>query len=333
MRWKKGNIVGFLSVHLIAALAFFPWFFSWTGVALLVTGIFVFGGLGINLCYHRLLTHRSFSCPLWLERGLVILATCSAQDSPPHWVAVHRRHHQFADEDQDPHSPLKSFFWAHMGWLLVKKEGMGRRALIERYAKDIARDPFYAWIERRSNWMKIALLMWLGFFMIGFASVSLAGESLPDATRFSLSLLIWGGALRTVFVWHTTWSVNSLTHVWGYRNYNTPDASRNNALVALLAFGEGWHNNHHADSRAAPHGHKWWEFDATWLAIRLLMLLGLAKNVALPSPVLAAKFNPSGQQHTARAAEFGKDRDFERARNHEPTVLTQLPDRANDMIK
>jgi fatty-acid desaturase len=296
MRWKKDNVIGFLFVHLIAALAFFPWFFSWTGVALFIAGIFIFGGLGINLCYHRLLTHRSFLCPLWLEHGLATLATCSVQDSPPHWVAVHRRHHQFADEDQDPHSPLKSFLWAHMGWLLVKREDMGRRSLIERYAKDIARDPFYAWIERRSNWIKIALLSWLGFFAVGFAIVLLAGGKLPDAIQFGLSLFIWGGVLRTVFVWHTTWSVNSVTHVWGYRNYSTPDASRNNALVALLAFGEGWHNNHHADSRSARHGHRWWEFDPTWLAIRLLILLGLAKNVALPSPVLRRKVNPSGRR-------------------------------------
>jgi fatty-acid desaturase len=288
--WKKDEIAGFLVVHSMAALAVFPWFFSWTGVAVFAAGVVVFGALGINLCYHRLLTHRSFSCPLWLEHGLAILAACAVQDSPPHWVAVHRRHHQFADEAQDPHSPLKSFFWAHMGWLLVKKEDMTRAALIERYAKDILRDPLYAWIERRNNWLWIALLVWLGLFAAGFAFVLLAGGGGADAMRFGLSLAIWGGALRTVFVWHTTWSVNSVSHVWGYRNYTTPDASRNNTLVALLAFGEGWHNNHHADSRSARHGHKWWELDPTWLAIRLLMLLGLAKNVALPSPALAAKF-------------------------------------------
>jgi fatty-acid desaturase len=114
---------------------------------------------------------------------------------------------------------------------------------------------------------------------------------LLDAVQFGLSLLVWGAVLRTVVVWHLTWSVNSVTHIWGYRNYETPDVSRNNPIVALLSSGEGWHNNHHADSRSARHGHKWWEFDLTWLVIRVLMLLGLAKNVALPSPTLAAKYN------------------------------------------
>ena len=183
-----------------------------------------------------------------------------------------------------------------MGWLLVKKDDMSRRPLIERYAKDIIRDPYYSWLERRNNWVRVALLSWLVFFIAGFAFVMLTGGALPDAMRFGFSLVIWGGALRTVLVWHLTWSVNSVTHVWGYRNYNTPDVSRNNALIALLTSGEGWHNNHHADSRSARHGHNWWEIDVTWLLIRLLMLLGLAKNVALPSPILAQKFNGSAPQ-------------------------------------
>ena len=121
-----------------------------------------------------------------------------------------------------------------------------------------------------------------------------AGGTLGEAAQFGLSLLVWGVVLRTVVVWHITWSVNSVTHVWGYRNYETPDDSRNNWLVAFLPSGEGWHNNHHADPRSARHGHEWWEFDLTWLTIRLLMVLGLAKNVALPSPMLAAKFNSAG---------------------------------------
>ena len=143
MKWKRDNVAGFLLVHLMAALAAVPWFFSWTGLLLFAAGLFLFGMCGINLGYHRLLTHRSLSCPLWLERTLATLAVCAVQDSPPHWIAVHRRHHQFADEAHDPHSPLASFLWAHMGWLLVKKDDMARRPLIERYAKDIVRDPYY----------------------------------------------------------------------------------------------------------------------------------------------------------------------------------------------
>ena len=302
MKLKKDNLYGFLTIHLLAGLAVFPWFFSWTGLVLFVAGLFVFGMLGINLCFHRLLTHRSFSCPLWLEHALATLAVFSVQDSPPHWVAAHRKHHQFADEEYDPHSPLAGFFWAHMGWLLVRVEDMKRGPLIERYAKDIIRDPYYAWLERRNNWIRVALLSWLGFFAAGFAVVALSGRSLAEAAQFGLSLLVWGAALRTVVVWHITWLVNSATHVWGYRNYNTPDVSRNNMLIALLTSGEGWHNNHHADSRSARHGHKWWELDLTWLTIRLLMLLGLAKNVALPSPILADKFNAAGPRSASGSA-------------------------------
>jgi fatty-acid desaturase len=286
-KWMKANIYGFAIIHLLAALAFVPWFFSWTGVILLISGCYIFGVLGINVCFHRLLTHRSFSCPRWLEYAGAILAVCSVQDSPAHWVALHRRHHQFADEEQDPHSPLRSFFWAHMGWLLVKIDD---GPLIERYAKDIMRDPFYRWLDRRNNWLVVALVSWLAYFTVGFVSAALSGASLPDSAQFGASVLVWGAILRTVVVWHLTWSVNSVTHVWGYRNYETPDVSRNNAFIAILVSGEGWHNNHHADQRSARHGHKWWEIDLTWLVIRLLMALGLAKNVALPSPTLEAKF-------------------------------------------
>ena len=158
------------------------------------------------------------------------------------------------------------------------------------------RDPFYAWLERRHNWLKVAFLSWIAYFIAGFAYVAFSGGTLSEATQFGLSIFIWGAVLRTVVVWHITWSINSVTHVWGYRNYETPDVSRNNSLIALLASGEGWHNNHHADPRSARHGHTRWEIDTTWMIIRLLMLLGLAKKVALPSPVLARKFSGAGRQ-------------------------------------
>jgi fatty-acid desaturase len=302
MRRKYGEAGAFLVCHVLAALAFFPWFFSWTGVVLLVAGCYFFGAIGINLCYHRLITHRSFSCPLWLEHAFAVIAVCSVQDSPAHWAAVHRRHHHFADDEGDPHSPIAGFVWAHMGWLLVKTDDMKRRPLMERYAKDVLRDPFYAWLEHHNNWLKIGVLSWIAYFAAGFCIAALADESTPDALQFGASLFVWGAVLRTVVVWHLTWSVNSVTHIWGYRNYDTPDHSRNNVIVALLVSGEGWHNNHHADPSSARQGHKWWELDLVWLVIRLLMLLGLAKDVALPSPQLAAVFSTRAAAANAAAA-------------------------------
>jgi stearoyl-CoA desaturase (delta-9 desaturase) len=299
---RSDAVLGFLLCHAVAALAFIPWFFSWTGVILLLAGFIVFGVFGINIGYHRLLTHRSFSCPRWVERTLVILGVCSLEFGPAFWTAIHRRHHHHSDDEHDPHSPLSGFFWAHFGWLLVRPADMKRLPLTERYAKDVLKDPLYAWLEQRKNWMKVGAICWASYFVAGAVAAALSGASMADAARFGLSLLVWGGALRTVLVWHTTWSVNSVTHVWGYRNYNTPDLSRNNAIVGFLAAGEGWHNNHHADPGSARHGHKWWEFDFSWLMIRLLMLVGLASNPALPSPHLSGGRRSRAQSRPTPAA-------------------------------
>ena len=291
MKLKTDALIGFVFCHLLAALALVPWFFSWTGVVLFAVGIYVFGILGINIGFHRLLTHRSFTCPLWLERTFAILGTCGLQFAPPYWVAVHRRHHHYTDEERDPHSPLRSFFWSHFGWLLVvRPHDMKPAVMTDRYARDILRDPLYAMLERRNNWIWLTLLSWAAFFAAGFLAAALSGNSAADAAQFGASLLVWGGALRTAVVWHTTWCVNSVTHIWGYRNYETPDDSRNNPIIGLIAGGEGWHNNHHADPASARHGHTWWEFDLSWLTIRALMMLGLATNVTLPSSDLAARF-------------------------------------------
>jgi fatty-acid desaturase len=273
----------FFLVHLIAALALMPWFFSWTGVALFLTSLYVFGVFGVDIGYHRLLTHRSFACPLWLERAVAVCGVCCVQDSPALWVAIHRRHHHFADDERDPHSPIVSFFWAHIGWLLIKSDDMKPSQLIERYAKDVLRDPFQAMLERRDNWLKIVLLSWAAYFVVGFAVAAATGASSKDALQFGASLLVWGAALRTVYLWHTTWAVNSVAHFWGYRNYETPDRSRNNAIVAVLGGGGGWHNNHHADPNSARHGHARWEFDLSWLTILLLERVGLATEIVLPS--------------------------------------------------
>jgi fatty-acid desaturase len=290
MKLKTDALIGFIVCHLLAALALVPWLFSWTGVVVLAAGMYVFGILGINLGFHRLIAHRGFSCPLWLEHSFAILGTCCLQFSPGFWVAVHRRHHRFADDGEDPHSPLRSFAWAHFGWLLRRPPDMKPGPMTARYAKDVMRDPLYAKLERNKNWMKLTFYSWLAFFAFGFAAAALSGSGFQDSAQYGASLFVWGGALRTVLVWHATWSVNSVTHVWGYRNYETPDGSRNNPLIALLAGGEGWHNNHHAAPTSARHGHKWWEFDLAWLTIRVLMLFGLATEVALPAVNLAATF-------------------------------------------
>jgi fatty-acid desaturase len=286
VKWRYASPI--LSIHLIAALAFVPWFFSWTGVVLAVLGCYVFGTLGMNIGYHRLLTHRSFSCPRWLERTLAILGACCLEESPTVWAALHRQHHHVSDKERDPHSPLASFLWGHVGWLMIKSQNAEAGPSVVRYAGDLTSDAFYGWLEVGDNWIKVALLSWAAFFAVGFAAVAVGGGAASDAVQFGASLVAWGAAVRTVVVWHLTWSVNSVTHLWGYRNYETPDNSRNNVLVGLLTNGEGWHNNHHADPRSARHGHTWREPDVAWLTIRSLKAFRLARDVALPSPDLAS---------------------------------------------
>ncbi|MGP0089132.1 MAG: acyl-CoA desaturase [Xanthobacteraceae bacterium] len=288
------DATGLAVCHLLALFAFVPWFFSWTGVVLALVGVYVFGALGIGLGFHRLLTHRGFVCPKWLEHTFAILGLCCAQDTPARWVAIHRRHHEHADSQSDPHSPFVHFLWAHMGWLVFRNRELTRLGIFERYAKDVLRDPFYARLERRFFWVWLVLISWGAFFAGAFLAELLLGGSAIEALQFGLSVLIWGVFVRTVLVWHITWSVNSVTHLWGYRNYETDESSRNNVLIGIISNGEGWHNNHHADPRSARHGHLWWELDVTWLTIRLLAALGLAHNVATPSPHVLARRVPSG---------------------------------------
>jgi stearoyl-CoA desaturase (delta-9 desaturase) len=184
---------------------------------------------------------------------------------------------------------MVNFLWSHMGWLVLRNRETSRLRVTTKYAKDLLRDPFYAWLERKFHWVWIVLASWVIFFLAGFVSQLIVGNGVGDALQFGLSLLVWGVFVRTVVVWHITWSVNSVTHLWGYRNFNTDDTSRNNLIVGFLANGEGWHNNHHADPRSARHGLRWWELDLTWLTIRLLAALGLARRVISPSQRRAAK--------------------------------------------
>lgn len=283
-----GAILG-ASYHMAALLALVPWFFSWTAVVVCVASIVGFGQFGIAIGYHRLLTHRGFACPKWLEHVFAILGVCCLQDTPARWVAVHRWHHRHSDHQNDPHSPLVRFFWAHVGWVLVENGELKRTEFYDRYAKDILQDRFYVRLERVFEQIKIILISWLVFFLLGFIPQLLFGGTFVEALQFGGSILIWGVFVRTVAVWHQTWSVNSVTHLWGYRNFATDDDSRNNIWVAMLSYGEGWHNNHHANPRSVNHGHRYWEVDVTYQTIRLLAKLGLAHDLVVPiSPVSRA---------------------------------------------
>jgi stearoyl-CoA desaturase (delta-9 desaturase) len=280
LRWRY--VVAIVSMHLLALLAFWPALFSWSGVIAVAIGKFLFATLGINVCYHRLLAHRSFRCRRGFEHFLALLGVCSLQDTPLKWVAAHRMHHQHSDEQSDPHSPLVSFFWSHMGWLWIENDELTRLENFGPYVKDLRSDRFYVRLERDGFWLAIQLAQWVGYFLVGAAIGWFSSGQLGETLRMGASLLVWGVFVRTVLVWHITWAVNSVTHVWGYRNYATNDASRNNWLVGLLSNGEGWHNNHHAQPRAAAHGHRWWEVDVSFLTLRLLNALGVVWDLVLP---------------------------------------------------
>lgn len=295
---RKGRIVWdyavvVIGLHVLCALAFIPWTFSWSGVALAILGIYIFGGLGINLCYHRLLSHRSFTCPKWFERLLVFIALCCMQDAPGRWVAAHRIHHCFADEEPDPHSPVISFLWSHIGWLLVDTHGLNKISNYERYARDLLRQPFYLNLERKMVpiWIFIGhgVLFFLAGCAMGWFTASAGSDQLNAALQLGTSWLIWGVIVRTVLVWHITWTVNSLTHMFGYRNYDTGEESRNNWFVALITSGEGWHNNHHYDPASASNQRKWWELDFIYWTILLFEKVGLARNVTRPKHQRSAK--------------------------------------------
>ena len=231
-------IIVIAGYHALAVLAFMPGWFSWSGLILAMLLTHLCGLFGINLCYHRLLTHRGLKVPKWLEHSMVVVAMSCLQETPARWVAIHRRHHQFADEQPDPHSPLASFFWAHIGWILVHQPELARLGIYERYAKDILRDRFYVALERYGWLVWINLIQMPLFYAAGFAAGWLLGQAPEAAAQTGLSILMFGVFVRTVLVWHITWAVNSVTHLWGYRSYETDEDSRNNVVVGMISNGE-----------------------------------------------------------------------------------------------
>lgn len=253
-------------IHAAAPFAFLPINFSWTAVGLAVFLHWLTGGVGVTLGWHRLLSHRSFQTSKWLEYVLVFCGVLSLQGGPIWWVGLHRHHHLYSDQDADHHDSCKGFWWSHMGWMFydvpAEKE-------IARFTKDIADDRFYQFLDK---YFFPIQLVFAGFlFLLG-----------------GLPFLFWGVFVRLVLVYHTTWFVNSATHKFGYRTYESEDRSTNCWWVALLAYGEGWHNNHHTYQYSARHGLKWWEIDLTWMMIQLLQMLGLAWKVKLAEPSASA---------------------------------------------
>ena len=260
-KYNWGVILWVLAMHLGALAA--PFTFTWPAFFLFGVLTWLTGSIGICLCYHRLLTHRAFSVPKPLEYLLAFVATLASEGGPINWVARHRMHHAFSDTDKDPHSPRKGFWWAHMLWLFKHKPLLDNFELYSSYARDLSQDRVYRFLNT-THWI-YQILLGIGLYFWG-----------------GLPFLVWGLFFRTVFVYHGTWFVNSATHMWGYRTYQPNDDSRNLWWVAIIAFGEGWHNNHHAHQRSARHGLKFWEFDITYITIKVLGWLKLVRNVQLP---------------------------------------------------
>jgi fatty-acid desaturase len=245
--------------------------FSWIGLGIALLLTWLTAAVGITLCYHRLLAHRSFKTPTWFKYLLTLIACLAWQGGPIQWVGVHRIHHAYSDHERDPHSPLHGFVWAHMFWFLLR-EPVEQRLL--KAAGDLQRDSALRWINK---WFWVPQMMLIPLlFLCGEYSSSVG------LNTSGWSWLVWGICVRTVMVYHMTWLINSATHTWGYRNFETTDYSTNLWWVALLAFGEGWHNNHHAFPRSAAHGFRWFEIDLTYSMIRVLACVGLARDIVLP---------------------------------------------------
>jgi fatty-acid desaturase len=256
LNWITTVVLVLFHIGAIAALFMFSWrnffvaaFLYWVAV-----------GLGISMGYHRLHTHRGYKCPLWLEYFFALCGSLSLEGGPLFWVAVHRVHHQKSDQLGDPHSPRDGFFWSHMGWIVFGEGNHSNTKLMGKYAPDLAKHRFY---RELNNWH------WVPQVVLGLILLAIGG----------LPMMLWGVCVRVVFGLHATWLVNSATHMWGRRRFATRDDSRNNWWVALLTFGEGWHNNHHAHPTSIRHGLAWYEIDHSWILVNILKSVGLVSDL------------------------------------------------------
>ncbi len=263
---------------LAAGLALlWPLGFGWVQVGLLVV-MYTLTGLGITVGYHRLFTHRSFETNRFMTFVIGALGSMAVQGPILTWVATHRSHHQHSDDHDDPHSPnihgkglrnvMRGWWHSHMGWMLRPDYPN-----LERYVPDLKRD-------RLVRWLSATFPLWVA---LGLLIPALLGGLLTMSWTGALLGFLWGGLARVFLIHHVTWSINSVCHLWGARPFESHDLSRNNAVFGILAFGEGWHNNHHAFPTSARHGLRWWEIDTSYLVIRGLEAIGMARRVRVPT--------------------------------------------------
>jgi stearoyl-CoA desaturase (delta-9 desaturase) len=287
INWWIAGWIGLIHLGVLAA----PFTFTWEALGLVVLLHWITGGLGVCLGYHRLFTHGSFSTYRPIRWLLGALGVLSGEGSATDWVANHRKHHALSDKEGDPHSPHDGPWWSHMLWLFPAMTNEVYGAHVRRWAPDLMKDSVLLWIGRLQLPLHFALAA--GLFCAGWAWGGLA---------MGTSFLVWGMFVRLTFVLHSTWLVNSASHMWGYTNYEAGDDSRNNWLVALLTYGEGWHNNHHAYPRMANHGHRWWEIDLTFRMLRLMQRLGLAWNVVDYKHKHRGQDSPAAKREVREAA-------------------------------
>lgn len=263
----------------VIAAPFFVWGwgFRWTDLGLLL-GMYFLTFLGITVGFHRLFVHRSFETHTWVKAVWTILGSMAVQGSLFKWVGLHRRHHQYSDTPHDPHSPrygghgilgfLRGFWHSHIGWFF------------KPYPPDL---PHYYRDLITSRTLRILNGLFPLWVALGLVIPAVLGGVITLSWRGVWTGLIWGGLVRIFLVHHVTWSVNSACHLWGFRPYRSEDESRNNVIFGILALGEGWHNTHHAFPTSARHGLRWWELDASYWVIRLMVLLRLAWRLKLPT--------------------------------------------------
>jgi fatty-acid desaturase len=261
------TLIAMVSFHILAVTALF--YATWQAIAVAVVLHWICIGWGIGLGYHRLHTHRAYKVPRLIEYLFAVCGTLTLQGGPIFWVAIHRIHHQHSDQHGDPHTPRDGKWWSHMLWTIFGEPLHANTAVVGKYAPDLMKDRFYRVLN---SWH------WVPLVVLGLALLAVGGWP----------WLLWGVFFRVVFGLHATWLVNSATHLWGSRRFETADDSKNSWWVALLTFGEGWHNNHHALPSSARHGLFWHELDLSWIQIRLLEKLGLAWDVHVPTAAQVA---------------------------------------------